>query len=117
MSARIVFSVSAARQGFTSLISQAKEHPVEITRHGRLEAVLISPQLFQRMKDLGIVRDDALTELQRQFSALVSDMQSACSFPAYDMLEALSARDLPTAVAAARRRTTATSTNFDARAD
>ena len=99
-----VIDASTAKNAFGSLAAKAREAPVEITRHGRVESVLISPQLYEQVKALEIVGRDELASLQGGFDQLVIDMQSQRSAAAYDALDAIGSKDLARAVAKARKQ-------------
>lgn len=101
-------AISEARRLLPSLIAGARTTSVGITRRGRVEAVLISPELYQRMKDYGILRVDGLHQLQQQFDKMVDEMRSEQSANAYEAVAAIEATDLPRAVAAARAQLRAT---------
>ncbi len=99
-----VIDASSAKNAFGTLAAKAKKAPVEITRHGRVESVLISPELYERVKALDVIGEDELAQLQARFDDLVSSMQSKHSTAAYDALDALGAEDLAGAVAKARKQ-------------
>ena len=42
-------NVSEARNGFAAALRDARQSPVTIQKHGRREAVLISPELFDSL--------------------------------------------------------------------
>lgn len=99
-----VIETSTARTNFAKLGNQARLAPVEVTRHGRLEFVVISPELYETVKAAGAVPAGELERQQDAFDRMVREMQSDRSNAAYDRLEALTAGDLPKAVADARRQ-------------
>lgn len=105
MSKSAVIEASAARSNFAKLGDQAKRAPVEVTRHGKLEFVVISPDLYEAIKAAGTVPTGELARMQESFDRMFQDMQSDRSEAAYDRLEALTAEDLPKAAADAYRRT------------
>lgn len=105
-----VIDASRAKNSFGTLAAKAKDAPVVITRHGRVESVLISPQLYERVKALEIVDHDELKRLQAGFDQLVVDMQSKRSEAAYDALDAIGPGNLGAAVAKARKKVGATTT-------
>ncbi|MGB3413279.1 MAG: type II toxin-antitoxin system Phd/YefM family antitoxin [Microbacteriaceae bacterium] len=43
------YSVADARKNFSQLVEGASERPVFIERHGKLAAVLVSPEEFEKM--------------------------------------------------------------------
>ncbi|WP_240314374.1 type II toxin-antitoxin system Phd/YefM family antitoxin, partial [Acidiphilium sp. JA12-A1] len=55
MSKSAVIEASAARSSFAKLGEQARRAPVEVTRHGKLEFVVISPDLYEAVKAAGTV--------------------------------------------------------------
>jgi len=103
MTAPYTISVRSAGRTLATLIDKAKESPVEITRYGRVEAVLVSPRLYARMKNLGLLNAEESNWLQDQLRSLVGDMSSERSSMAYEALNALGSADLPAAVSEARR--------------
>lgn len=105
MSKSAAIEASAARSSFAKLGDQAKRAPVEVTRHGKLEFVIISPDLYETIKAAGTVPAGELARMQESFDRMFQGMQSDRSTAAYDRLEALTAEDLPKAVADAYRRT------------
>lgn len=44
-------SISAARAKFPELISLARTEAIFVERHGKTEAVLVSPEQYERMMD------------------------------------------------------------------
>jgi PHD/YefM family antitoxin component YafN of YafNO toxin-antitoxin module len=94
MSKAAVIEASAARSNFAKLGSQARRAPVEVTRHGKIEFVVISPDLYAAVKAAGTVRGGELERMQASFDTMFQDMQSEQSNAAYDALEALTAEDL-----------------------
>lgn len=101
-----VIDASNAKNAFGTLANKAKSAPVEITRHGRLESVLISPEMYREFKVSILANQSELGRLQCSFNETVAAMQSPQSTSAYDALEALSAADLPKAAKAAHRHLT-----------
>jgi prevent-host-death family protein len=100
-----VIEASAARNNFAQLGAQARRTPVEVTRHGKLEFVIISPDLYETVKAAGAAPSGELERMQASFDKMFQDMQSDQSNAAYDALEALSATDLPRSAARAYKRT------------
>lgn len=104
MSKSAVIEASAARNNFAQLGAQAKRAPVKVTRHGKVEFVVISPDLYEAVKATSAVPASELERMQASFDKMLQDMQSVPSNLAYDALDNLSATDLPRAVADARKR-------------
>lgn len=104
MSKSAVIEASAARNNFSQLGAQARLTPVQVTRHGKVEFVIISPDLYEAVKASGAAPAGELERMQAAFERLFQDMQSDQSNAAFDALEALSAKDLPGAVAKAHKR-------------
>ena len=105
MSKSAVIEASAARSSFAKLGEQARRAPVEVTRHGKLEFVVISPDLYEAVKAAGTVPAGELARMQESFNQMFQDMQSDRSEAAYERVEALTAEDLPKATVDAYRRT------------
>lgn len=99
-----VIDASSAKNAFGTLAAKARRAPVEITRHGRVESVLISPELYERVKALDLIGKSELEQLQNRFDQLVAQMQSKASSDAYAALGALDADALAGAVAKARKQ-------------
>jgi antitoxin Phd_YefM of type II toxin-antitoxin system len=106
MSKSPVIEASTARNNFSQLGAQAKLTPVQVTRHGKVEFVVISPDLYEVVKATGAVPAGELERMQASFEHMFQDMQSDRSEAAFDALEALSAEDLPSAVAKANKHLT-----------
>lgn len=98
-----VIDASTAKNAFGTLAKKAKSAPVEITRHGRLESVLISPEMYREFKVSILANQSELGRLQSSFNETVAAMQSRQSASAYDALEVLPAADLPKAATTAHR--------------
>lgn len=106
MSKSHVIEASTARNNFSQLGAQARLTPVQVTRHGKVEFVIISPDLYEAVKATGAAPASELERMQASFEQLFQNMQSDQSNRAFDALEALSAEDLPSAVAKAHKRLT-----------
>ena len=104
MSKSSVIEASTARNNFSQLGAQARLAPVQVTRHGKVEFVIISPDLYEAIKATGAAPANELERMHASFEQLFQDMHSDQSKAAFDALEALSAEDLPGAVAKARKR-------------
>ena len=100
----LVMEASAAKNAFGTLGARVKPAPVEVTRHGKLEFVVISPELYQEVKLSRSLPSDELGRMQASFDQLVSDMQSPKSEAAYAALDALGADQLQGAVASAYKQ-------------
>ena len=99
-----VVDASTAKNTFGTLAQKAKSAPVEITRHGRLESVLISPEMYQELKTGQMANRSDLQRLQASFDQMVAQMQSPKSEAAYAALESLTPKDLSAAAVAAYKR-------------
>lgn len=99
-----VIEASIARNNFAKLSRQAKKAPVKVTRHGRVEFVVISPDLFETVEATGAVTAGELERMQASFKEMCRGMQSEQSSTAYDMVAALSVEQLPRTVTEAFRR-------------
>lgn len=99
-----VVEVTAARSSFARLGPQARQAPVQVTRHGKVEFVVISPELFEALQASGAAPAGELERMQASFEQMVEDMQSEQAAAAYDAVANLAAGDLAAAVAAAQRK-------------
>lgn len=104
MSKAATIEASIARNSFAHLGERAKEMPLKVTRHGNVEFVIISAELYSRVEASGAVPASELERMEAQFEKLCQDMQSDRSNEAYAALEALPAEGLAGAVAKARNR-------------
>jgi PHD/YefM family antitoxin component YafN of YafNO toxin-antitoxin module len=99
-----VIEVTSARSNFAQLGPQAKQAPVQITRHGKVEFVVISPELFEAFKATGAAPASELERMQASFEEMVQGMQSEQSAAAFDAVANLPAADLARAVAKAHKK-------------
>lgn len=104
MSKPAVIEVTAARSNFAQLGPQARQAPVQVTRHGKVEFVVISPELFAALEASGAAPANELERMQASFEAMVQGMQSEQSAAAYDAVANLPAEDLAGAVARAQHK-------------
>jgi PHD/YefM family antitoxin component YafN of YafNO toxin-antitoxin module len=104
MTKTAVIEASIARSNFSRLGAQAKQTPVQVTRHGKVEFVIISPDMYETIKATGAAPASELERMQASFKQMFQDMQSEQANAAFDALEAISAEELPGAVAKTRKR-------------
>ena len=104
MSKAAVIEASTARSNFAQLSSQARHTPVKVTRHGQVEFVIISPELFGTVEALQSVPAGELERMQDRFASMFQNMQSDRAAAAYDAIAALPAEDLAGSVAKAYKR-------------
>src|SRR5688572_29739353 len=78
-----------AKSGFAHLPAQARSNDVAITRHGRVQAYVVSPDRYQSLTAVAEVDRDALQRLQDEFDTLVAGMQGTAHARAVDAVERL----------------------------
>lgn len=76
MNAILKIESTRAKSRFAALPKQAKSRDVAITRHGHVQAYVLSPERYDHLASIDRAGEDVLDKLDRQFDALVSRMQS-----------------------------------------
>lgn len=76
MNAIIKLEATKAKARFAALPTQAQAHDVAITRHGRVEAYVLSPERYAHLAAIDRVGADALQKLDAAFAAQVARMQT-----------------------------------------
>lgn len=104
MGQAIVMDMATAQNNFAQLGSQARQAPIQVTRRGKVEFVVISPELFEALKASGAASISELERMQASFRKMVRRMQRKRSEAAFDAVVNLSAGDLPDAVANAHKK-------------
>ena len=104
MSKPAIIEVSAARSNFAQLGPQARLSPVQVTRHGKVEFVVISPELFEAVQASGVAPANELERMQAAFEEMYLGMQSEQAAAVYDAVANLAADELAGAVAKAHRK-------------
>lgn len=78
-----------AKAAFSKLSSQAASSDVAITRHGRVQAYLLSPDRYTSLVSVAEVGADPLQKLEDEFKALVEGMQKQPHRRAIEKLRSL----------------------------
>ncbi|HEX7342506.1 MAG TPA: type II toxin-antitoxin system Phd/YefM family antitoxin [Rhodanobacteraceae bacterium] len=72
----IEIEATRAKARFASLPEQAQTQDVAITRHGHIQAYVLSPERYAALAAVDRVGADAMHKLDDAFAALVARMQS-----------------------------------------
>jgi len=78
-----------AKSGFAKLPAQAQANDVAITRHGRIQAYVVSPDRYTSLVSTSRVAEEPLKKLEDEFEALVARMQGESHRRAVRALETL----------------------------
>lgn len=65
-----------AKAGFAKLPERARNGDVALTRHGRIQAYVLSPDRYASLVGIAEVGKDELQKLDEEFEALVARMQT-----------------------------------------
>ncbi len=65
-----------AKATFSEIKKRAQTQDIAITRHGKIEAYLISPDRYSSFVSIAEVGPDPLRKLEDEFKALVAGMQT-----------------------------------------
>lgn len=108
MSAILKIESTKAKARFAALPRQARDQDVAITRHGRIEAYVLSPERYTQLASVARVGADAMATLDAGFDALVARMQTpaharAVARAANAPLDAILAPSAPSVVKRARK--------------
>lgn len=76
MGATLKIESTKAKARFASLPAQAKTRDVAITRHGRIQAYVLSPERYAHLSSVDHAGADVMRKLDDEFDALVARMQS-----------------------------------------
>jgi len=93
-----VFKIEStkAKSGFAALPRQAKARDVAITRHGQVQAYVLSPERYDHLSSIARMGEDVMQKLDNEFDALVARMQT----PAHQRaVERIAAEPLSTILA------------------
>jgi PHD/YefM family antitoxin component YafN of YafNO toxin-antitoxin module len=73
-----VFKIEStkAKSGFAALPRQAKSRDVAITRHGQVQAYVLSPERYDHLSSIARIGEDVMQKLDNEFDALVARMQT-----------------------------------------
>jgi hypothetical protein len=77
MNAILEIESTKAKAKFAALPAKAQAADVAITRHGRIQAYLLSPERYAHLAAVDKVGGDVLRNLDGDLNALVARMQSA----------------------------------------
>lgn len=77
MNAIVKLEATKAKARFAALPAKAQESDVAITRHGRIEAYVLSPERYAHLAAIDRVGGDVMQQLDADFEASVARMQSA----------------------------------------
>lgn len=86
MSAILEIESTKAKARFASLPGQAKTRDVAITRHGHIQAYVLSPERYAHLSSVDRVGVAAMQNLEADFAGLVARMQSATHAQATERL-------------------------------
>lgn len=76
MNAILKVESTKAKARFASLPKQAQAQDLAITRHGRIEAYVLSPERYAHLASIARVGADTMAGLDADFDALVARMQT-----------------------------------------
>lgn len=76
MSAVRKIESTKAKSGFAALPRQAKSRDVAITRHGQVQAYVLSPERYDHLSSVARIGEDVMQKLDGEFDALVARMQT-----------------------------------------
>lgn len=79
-----------AKTRFASLARQAQARDIAITRHGHVQAYVLSPERYAHLAAVDLIGTDAMQQLDQDFDALVARMQSGAHTRAADKLASAS---------------------------
>lgn len=77
MSSVVKIESTRAKAHFASLPTQAQNGDLAITRHGRVQAYMLSPARYAQLAAVDRVGEDVMHKLDGDFDALVARMQGA----------------------------------------
>lgn len=83
-----------AKSGFAKLPARAKTGDVAITRHGRVQAYVLSPDRYQSLVGIAEVGKNSLEKLDDELDALFARMQTASHRKVVHALETLPLSDI-----------------------
>lgn len=86
MNAIVQLEATKAKARFAALPAKARTHDVAITRHGRIEAYVLSPQRYAHLAAVDRVGADVMAKLDAGFDAQVARMQTAAHRRAVDRI-------------------------------
>lgn len=89
MSAILELESTKAKARFASLAKQAKTRDVAITRHGHVQAYVLSPERYAHLAAIDTIGTHAMQQLDQDFEALVARMQSGAHARAADKLASI----------------------------
>lgn len=102
-----VFALPAALQMDTTALKKSmgqlrrslQDNVIEVTKHGKREAVIVDPDRFDKLTALAGANRPAVAELEAQYDAMVAGMQTKEHDRAMDRLKSVSSNDLRTFLA------------------
>lgn len=86
MNAILEIESTRAKAKFAALPTQAKAADVAITRHGRVQAYLLSPERYAHLSAVDKVGGEVLRSLEDELDARMARMQSAAHARAVDRI-------------------------------
>lgn len=102
-----VFALPAAMQMDTTALKKSmgqlrrslQDNVIEVTKHGKREAVILDPDKFDKLKALAGANRPAVADLEAQYDAMVAGMQTKAHDRVMDRLKSVSSGDLRTFLA------------------
>lgn len=88
MSSIIEIKATKAKTRFAALAGEARRRDVAITRHGRIEAYLVSPERYSHLTTIADIGEDVLHDFQARFDALYRRMQTRAQARAMERMTA-----------------------------
>lgn len=83
-----------AKASFSEIKKRAQTQDIAITRHGKVEAYMISPDRYSSFVSISEVGPDPLRKLEDEFKALVAGMQTPSHRRAMRGLRTLPLREI-----------------------
>lgn len=92
--ATVQMDTTALKKSMGQLRRSLQDHVIEVTKHGKREAVILDPDKFDRLTALAGTNRLGVAELEAQYDAMVAGMQTKEHDKAMDRLKSVSGSDL-----------------------
>lgn len=99
----IEIEATRAKTRFAALTGEAQRRDVAITRHGRIEAYVVSPQRYSYLAAVADVGEDVMRDFQARFDALSRRMQTRAQARAMERIASAPLPEILATSAPARR--------------
>ncbi|MGH8191976.1 MAG: hypothetical protein ACREP2_11070, partial [Rhodanobacteraceae bacterium] len=103
MPSTIEIEATKAKTRFAALTGEARRRDVAITRHGRIEAYVLSPERYGYLTAVADVGEDVMHDFRDRFDALYRRMQTQTQTRAMARIAAAPLAEILAAGAPARR--------------